>query len=63
MMPIARPLTSPARLFPQALVDPIMMPIVRPLMDFIAKLMPRFLRNKVWGVGCEMWMKKTICRG
>ena len=33
----------------KALVDPVLMPIVRPVMDFGARLMPSFLRNKVSG--------------
>ena len=33
----------------QALVDPIMMPIVRPAMDLLAKCVPSCLRNKQSG--------------
>ena len=37
-------------LYPQALVDPLMMPVVIPIMDFCAKLLSGFPRNKISGV-------------
>ena len=33
----------------KALVDPVLMPMVRPTMDFLARFMPSFLRNKQSG--------------